>query len=206
MPDVVLQHFEQYGVADTPLAPGALRMTATVDVIKREEPGQKPEVRLHLDLHGENSAVLDNCRALLKVSLMKGTTLVGSYLVRTDLIPMRGLQPAIVRDVHDERTLPQNLQYDGLGFTFVNGEHLGGPGVLDQIQNYVRLADGVVGLVSDIFRLVTGGGGGGGGSDGDTGGDGGDGGKGGRRRDGLESDTPAVVLHEDVRVRPRPHA
>jgi hypothetical protein len=149
--DQVLQHFDQYGYANTPLAPGALRMHSTIEIVKREDPANPPLAVMTIRHHTENSAVLDNGTGCVKINLVKGAnTLVSDFTTCTPRNRMRGFQPATIREVYDEDVLPTDLDYDGLGFVYYNSDHIDDESILKQVGQVVQLAEEVVKLLNEI--------------------------------------------------------
>lgn len=150
MADEILQEFNEFGVANTPTAGGAVRMLGRTQVVKRDG-----NIFLVMDLHTENSAVFDNATGALRVALLSHGVPNSSYTIVTDRNPGRGFQPATQRDAHQEQEVPKGLAFDGLGFTFYNQDHAG-PEMLniDNIGKAVSIAKNVVDIVKTVGEIA----------------------------------------------------
>ena len=123
MPDTNIVHIENFGTANTPTAPDALRIDFVVDGVRHDN----GSAEISCSVHGTNSAVFDNAWAAARVVLLLDGAEVWSFITRTDQqCPGRGFGGATQRDGQRTEGIPQNIQFNQVGVKVANIDDAGG--------------------------------------------------------------------------------
>ena len=116
MPDQVLQHWEDFGTANTPTAKNGIRIDVVIEGVRRDD----GVMEVHINVTTTNFAAFDNATGAVKVGLLNDNGAVAEYVASSPRNPGRGFQPPTVRQGFRSDVLPQNQSFKRIGLSFTN--------------------------------------------------------------------------------------